>query len=107
MSSLYDMISAFIAMLMSAAFLHFGAAGDSRTITPVAQVSPPAASPPAKSDAVVDDADRPDADNESVAPVKPARHQARHAAARHHARVVSGGVGVMDTMRALSPLRHG
>jgi len=103
MSSLYDMISAFIAMLMSAAFLHFGAAGDSRPATPVAQVSPPTAASPAKtdaSDALIEDSD-------DTAAVKPVRHQARHAVAKCHKHGVSGGAGVMDTVRAPSPLRHG
>jgi hypothetical protein len=103
MSSLYDMISAFIAMLMSAAFLHFGAAGDSRPATPVAQVSPPPAASPARAesaDAVIDD-------NDEATRVKPVRNQARHAVAQCRKHGDTGGSGVIDTVRAQSPLRHG
>ena len=42
MSSLFDMISSFIALLMSAAFLHFGAASGENTV----KADPPVASSP-------------------------------------------------------------
>ncbi len=106
MSSLYDMISAFIAMLMSAAFLHFGAAGDSHPTTPVALVSPPPATSAARTepaDAVMDDS----SDSDDATRAKAVRHQAKHLAAQCRKHGVSGGAGVMDTVRAQSPLRHG
>ncbi len=105
MSSFLDMISAFIAMLMSAAFLHFGAAGES----PVAKQAPTASrtvASSAEADPVLEDSPL-----SASAPAKPARPAVRHLAAQCHGH---GGPNsgmaaapMVDTVRAPSPLRRG
>ncbi len=98
MSSFFDMISAFIAMLISAALLHFGAAGESHP-TPQPATSHTVASS-AEADPVVDDSDM------SV-PAKPARSRIRHLAAQCHRHDAAGAAPTVDTVRAPSPLRRG
>ena len=105
MSSFFDMISAFIAMLMSAAFLHFGASGDSPPVVAAAPASNALASSATPAvDPVVDDGD-----DAAIAPVTaPAvHHHARRLAAHCHGHDVSGGAPAMVTVRAPSPLRRG
>jgi len=99
MSSFFDMISAFIAMLMSAAFLHFGAAGDSRPATPPPSAShtiASAAPAPPSVDPVVDDSE------DTTAAPAPA-----HPHTRRHCHAASGAPPMLDTVRTPSPLRHG
>ncbi len=99
MSSFFDMISAFIAMLMSAAFLHFGAAGESHPVTPAPTASHTVASS-AEADPVIDESDM-------SAPAKPARSPVRHLAARCHGHGAMGAAPMVDAVRAPSPLRRG
>ncbi len=101
MSSFFDMISAFIAMLMSAAFLHFGAAGDSRPDTPPPSASHTIASAapvPSSVDPVVDDS----MDNTAAPPPVSA-----HKHARRHCHAASGAPPMLDTVRTPSPVRRG
>jgi len=100
MSSFFDMISAFIAMLMSAAFLHFGAAGVSRSATPPATPSHTVASSADAADPVVDESDM-------SAPAKPARNRVRHMASQCHGHGAMGAAPTVDAVRAPSPLRRG
>ena len=93
MSSLYDMFSAFVAMLISAAFLHFGAAGDSRPAAPVAT--------PAHSVAVID-TDR----DEPVSTTPPPRNHVHKLSTQSHCHGSAGAMPVMDAVRAASPLRR-
>jgi hypothetical protein len=91
MSGLYDMISAFIALLMSAAFLHFGAAGESRPAPASHAMASSAAADPvvdARDDAVP---------TREIQPLPPRRHCHGHAS----------GQPTLDTIRAPSPLRRG
>ena len=97
MSSFFDMISAFIAMLMSAAFLHFGAAGESHPATP----------PPAASHTVASSADPVVDENDMPAPAKPAHTHVRHLAAQCHEHGAMGAAPTVDAVRAPSPLRRG
>lgn len=102
MSSIHDMISAFIAMLMSAAFLHFGATGDSRPVkpaTPAVHVSVAARSAISP---VVDT----ESDDDGTPPPAP-RAPARHLAVRSHCHGSAGAMPAMDAVRATSPLRRG
>lgn len=97
MSSLHDMISAFIAMLMSAAFLHFGATGDSRPVKPVASASHAslASLPVGESDS-----------DDKTAPSAAAHAPARHLAVRSHCHGSAGAMPAMEAVRATSPLRR-
>ena len=102
MSSFFDTISAFVAMLMSAAFLHFGAAGDSPPVTAAAPASHALASSATSSvDRVADNGDA------STATSPAARHRAHRLAVHCHGHDVSGGAPAMVTVRAPSPLRRG
>ncbi len=107
MSALYDMISAFIAMLISAALLHFGAAGESHPAMPVASISHAVASSAAAepdADPVIDDHD----DDDTMAmPAAHSRHHPHHLSAHGHRHGAAGGQPVIDAVRAPSPLRHG
>ena len=101
MSSLLDMIGAFIAMLLSAAFLHFGAAGDSRPTTPIAEVSHSTAASVPAGDPVID--------TESDAKASPAalaHVHARHLAAHSHCHGSAGAMPALDAVRTPSPLRR-
>lgn len=97
MSSLHDMISAFIAMLMSAAFLHFGATGDSRPAKPVASASHAslASLPVGETDS-----------DDKAAPPATAHAPARHLAVRSHCHGSAGALPAMEAVRATSPLRR-
>ena len=97
MSSFFDMISAFIAMLMSAAFLHFGAAGESHPVTPAPTASHTVAS---SADPIVDE-------NDMSMPAKPSHAPVRHLAAQCHRHDATGVAPMVDTVRAPSPLRRG
>ena len=97
MSSFFDMISAFIAMLMSAALLHFGAAGESRPAAPLPAVSHTVAS---SADPVIDE-------NDMSAPAKPTRSPVHHLAAQCHGHGAAGAAPMVDAVRAPSPLRRG
>jgi len=98
MSSIFDMISAFIAMLMSAAFLHFGASGDSRPATPPSASHTIASAAPASPsiDPVAGDSE------DTTAAPAPA-----HPRTRRHCHAASGAPPMLDTVRTPSPLRHG
>ena len=98
MSALYDMISAFIALLMSAALLHFGASSESRPApeTPATHALASASAPAA--DPVVDDG--------GDAPAPPCRH-AHHQSAHRHSHGEAGAQPMLETMRAPSPARRG
>lgn len=85
------MISALIAMLMSAAFLHFGATGDSRPVKPVAEASHAAVTP------------QPIETASTVATRTPAHHLTAHS----HCHGAAGAMPSMDAVRATSPLRRG
>ncbi|MGZ3305817.1 MAG: hypothetical protein ACXU8U_08145 [Asticcacaulis sp.] len=110
MSSLLDMISAFIALLMSAAFLHFGANGDApRQNHPAPVASQAAASWSAAS------LPAPDSTNETDSPAHVTVHAAK-AARKHvpHARLTQrvcprsyGGQPVLNALRSPSPARRG
>ncbi len=99
MSSIHDMISAFVAMLMSAAFLHFGATGDSPPAKPAAataHASVAALSP------IADTA----SDDKAVPP--PAAHATvHHLAMRSHCHGSAGALPAVDAVRTASPLRRG
>ncbi len=104
MSILHDIISALIALLMSAAFLHFGAASDSRPATPVASTSQSVAASAVSPESPVTDDEN---DNDAPPPVSARHHHAPHLSARGHTPAAHGAPPVIDAVRAPSPLRHG
>ncbi len=92
MSSIHDMISAFIAMLMSAAFLHFGATGDSRPVKPVAEAAHASIAP------------QPVVETASTTTTHTSTHRLT---AHSHCHGSAGAMPSMDAVRATSPLRRG
>ena len=96
MSSIHDMISALIAMLMSAAFLHFGATGDSPPAKPIPHPAPASAA----SASIIESDDK---DVSAAAPRAPAHHLAL----RSHCHGSAGAMPTLDAVRATSPLRRG
>jgi hypothetical protein len=110
MSSLYDMFSAFIAMLMSAAFLHFGAAGDSHPATSIASASHSASASVSVIDRREDTPDNiQDAGQDTVkpSPTAPVHAHVRHMAAHSHCPRSTGASPTLDAVRTPSPLRRG
>jgi|SRR6185437_12192806 len=97
MSAIYDMIGAFVALLMSAAFLHFGAA-ESRPAPAASQaVAASATSEAPRTDPAADD----DAAITPAAAIQPhARHRSAH-------RQCHGAPPTLETVHAASPVRHG
>ena len=99
MSAFYDMISAFVAMLMSAAFLHFGAA-ESHPV-PNAPPSQAMAASMATPEAPAADPADDDAPSPPAAAVRPhARHLSAH-------RQCHGAPPTLETVHAASPVRRG
>jgi len=108
MSSFLDMISAFIAMLISAALLHFGAASESHPATPVASAASHSLASPASTNPLADPVTDDD-DHGGDIPATPAADHRGHAhrLSAHQCPRSHAAPPVVETVRAPSPLRHG